>query len=77
MKKRSKRLLSLMCAAMFVMASLLGGCGSSGSDGSTGSSTNETASTGSSESSDAGEVVINYAQIATWDTLFPWSKGNY
>lgn len=74
-----KRLFSLLCAATMVAVTLFSGCGSSESS-STASTTTQTSSTEDTvtqSNGDYSDVTITYAQIATWDTLFPWSRANY
>lgn len=82
---KREKLVGIMCAISLAAATLLSGCGGASSADSTASgntstqAASETASTdtGSVESGSYDDVVVTYAQIATWNTLFPWSKSNY
>lgn len=70
-----KRILSMLCVTALTASMLLGGCGSGSSTAGDTSSQGGTVSQG--ETSDYSNTVVTYAQIATWNTLFPWSKANY
>lgn len=63
-----KKGFGLLLTAAVASATFMAGCSGGGASSDNGAVLSDEAS---------NDAVITYAQIATWDTLFPWSKSNY
>lgn len=63
-----KKGFGLLLTAAVASATFMAGCSGGGATSNNGAVLSDEAS---------NDAVITYAQIATWDTLFPWSKSNY